>query len=104
MLRLEAGKSRKQKRTIRQVHADLAALGYQGSYNRVAGSAREWKAARLREQQTSSRGAYGPLAFQPGEAVQFDWSEDWAIIGGERTKPQVAHVKLSYSRASILRA
>ena len=104
MLALEAGRSRKQKRTIRQVHADLAALGYQGSYNRVAAFAREWKAARLREQQTSSRGAYVPLAFQPGEAFQFDWSEDWAIIDGERTKLQVAHVKLSYSRAFILRA
>ena len=39
-----------------------------------------------------------------GEAFQFDWSEDWAIIGGERTKLQVAHVKLSHSRALILRA
>jgi len=42
--------------------------------------------------------------FCPGEAFQFDWSEDWAIIGGERTKLQVAHFKLSYSRAFILRA
>ena len=40
----------------------------------------------------------------PGEAFQFDWSEDWAIIAGERTKLQVAHVKLSYSRAFTLRA
>ena len=50
------------------------------------------------------RGAFVPLAFMPGEAFQFDWSEDWAIIGGERTKLQVAHFKLSYSRAFILRA
>lgn len=40
-----------------------------------------------------------PLAFVPGEAFQFDWSEDWAIIDGERTKLQVALLKLSYSRA-----
>ena len=40
----------------------------------------------------------------PGEAFQFDWSEDWAVIAGERTKLQVAHFKLSYSRAFILRA
>jgi transposase len=45
-----------------------------------------------------------PLAFIAGEAFQFDWSEDWALIGGERTKLQVAHFKLSYSRAFILRA
>jgi hypothetical protein len=41
MLRQEAGKSRKQKRTTKQLHADLTALGYDGSYNRVAAFARE---------------------------------------------------------------
>ena len=46
MLRQEAGKSRKQKRTTKQLHADLAALGYDGSYNRVAAFARDWRAAR----------------------------------------------------------
>jgi len=104
MLRQEAGRSRKQKRTVKQLHADLATLGYDGSYDRVAAFAREWKAARQREQQTCGRGAFVPLAFAPGEAFQFDWSEDWAVIGGERTKLQVAHFKLSYSRAFILRA
>lgn len=104
MLRVEAGKSRKHKRTVKQLHADLVTLGYEGSYNRVAAFARDWKAARLREQQTSGRGTFVPLAFVPGEAFQFDWSEDWAIIAGERTKLQVAHVKLSYSRAFTLRA
>jgi transposase len=104
MLRQEAGKSRKQKRTVKQLHADLVALGYDGSYNRVAAFARDWKAARHREQQTAGRGAFVPLAFRPGEAFQFDWSEDWAIIAGERTKLQVAHVKFAYSRAFVLRA
>ena len=104
MLRREAGKSRKQKRTVKQLHADLAALGYDGSYNRVAAFARDWKAARQQEQKTCGRGVFVPLAFLAGEAFQFDWSEDWAVIGGERTKLQVAHFKLSYSRAFILRA
>jgi transposase len=44
-----------------------------------------------------------PLAFEPGEAFQFDWSEDWAIIGNERIKLQIAYTKLSYSRAIIAR-
>ena len=43
-LRIEAGKSRKQRRTAKQMHADLVALGYDGSYNRVAAFARAWKA------------------------------------------------------------
>jgi transposase len=103
-LKTEASKPRKQKRTIKQLHADLIALGFEGSYGRVASFARAWKADRQREQQTIGRGAFVPLAFQPGEAFQFDWSEDWAIIGGERTKLQVAHVKLSYSRVFIVRA
>ena len=70
----------------------------------MAAFARDWKAARHKEQQTCGRGVFVPLAFLPGEAFQFDWSEDWAVIGGERTKLQVAHFKLSYSRAFILRA
>ena len=52
----------------------------------------------------SGRGPYVPLVFQRGEAFQFDWSEDWAVIGGERTKLQAAHTKLAHSRAFIVRA
>jgi len=103
-LRSEARKSRKQKRTVKQLHADLVALGYVGSYGRVAAFVRDWKMARQFEQQTSGRGTFVPLAFQPGEAFQFDWSEDWAILGGVRTKLQVAHTKLSHSKAFIQRA
>ncbi|MET4130522.1 hypothetical protein ABIE57_003773, partial [Roseovarius sp. MBR-6] len=43
-------------------------------------------------------------AIDPGEASQFDWSEDFAVLGGERTKLQMAHIKLSHSRAFLLRA
>ena len=103
-LKTESKKGRKQKRTMKQLHADLVSLGYEGSYNRVAAFAREWRADRQRELQTTGRGTFVPLAFEPGEAFQFDWSEDWAIIGNERTKLQVAHTKLSYSRAFIVRA
>jgi len=85
-LRIEAGRSRKQKRTAKQMHADLVALGYEGSYGRVAAFARAWKANRQRDAQTSGRGTFVPLVFAPGEAFQFDWSEDWAVLGGERVK------------------
>jgi hypothetical protein len=40
MLRQKTGKSRKQKRTIKQLGADLTSLGYDGSYNRDAAFAR----------------------------------------------------------------
>ena len=45
-----------------------------------------------------------PLVFAAGEAFQFDWSEDWAMLGGRQTKLQVAHTKLSHSRAFAVRA
>jgi hypothetical protein len=44
------------------------------------------------------------VVFQLREAFQFDWSEDWANIGGEWVKLQVAHIKLSHSRAFLVRA
>jgi transposase len=103
-LKTEAGKSRKQRRTVKQLHADLVTLGFTGSYGRVAAFARDWRADRHREQQTTGRGTFVPLSFRPGEAFQFDWSEDFAVLGGERTKLQVAHIKLSHSRAFLLRA
>jgi hypothetical protein len=70
----------------------------------VAAFARGWKRDRQYEQQTSGRGTFVPLVFQPGEAFQFDWSEDYAVLGGKQVKLQVAHTKLSHSRAFIVRA
>jgi transposase len=93
-LRVEAGRSRKQRRTVKQIHADLTVLGYDGSYGRVAAFVRAWTAERQRDSQISGRGTFVPFVFAPGEALQFDWNEDWAMLGGEHTKLQVAHTKL----------
>ncbi|WP_431264602.1 IS21 family transposase [Roseateles chitinivorans] len=103
-LKTESGKNRKQRRTLKQMHAELMELGYDGSYNRVAAFARDWALKRQEAQKTTGRGTFVPLVFEPGEAFQFDWSEDWAVLGGERTKLQVAHFKLSHSRAFYIRA
>ena len=103
-LRTESSKSRKQRRTAKQMHADLVVLGFDGSYGRVAAFVGAWKAERQREAQTSGRGTFVPLVFAAGEAFQFDWSEDWAMLGGRQTKLQVAHTKLSHSRAFAVRA
>jgi hypothetical protein len=78
---------------------ELRSLGYAGSYDRVAAFARAWHRGEHEKTKTASRGIFVPLVFAPGEAFQFDWSEDWAAIAGERTKLQVAQFKLSHSRA-----
>jgi hypothetical protein len=77
---------------VKQLHVDLIALGFTGSYGRVAAFARSWREDRQRDQQTTGRGTFVPLHFDPGDAFQFDWSEDFAVLGGERTKLQMAHI------------
>src|SRR3546814_12587609 len=42
-LKAEANRTRKQRRSLLQLHQDLCALGYTGSYDRVAAFARRWR-------------------------------------------------------------
>ena len=100
----EAKRHRKQRRSVKQLHSDLVQLGYTGSYDRVAAYARHWRQEQQEAQRTAAKHTYVPLRFAPGEAFQFDWSEDHAVIGGKRTKLQIAPFKLSHSRAFYLRA
>jgi transposase len=100
----EAKRHRKQRRSVKQLHSDLVQLGYTGSYDRVAAFARHWREEQREAKRTASRNTFVPLQFTPGEAFQFDWSEDYAVINGVNTKLQIAHFKLSYSRAFFLRA
>ena len=103
-LQREVGRHRKQRRNLRQLYGDLVALGYTGSYDRVAAFARAWRQQQSEAAKVAGRGTFVPLRFAPGEAFQFDWSEDVAVIGGEKTKVMVAQFKLCYSRAFMLRA
>lgn len=100
----ETKRSRKQRRNVKRLHSDLVQLGYTGSYDRIAAFARQWRQAQQESKRTASKNTFVPLLFAPGEAFQFDWSEDWAFIDGTNTKLQVAHFKLCHSRAYMLRA
>ncbi len=100
----ESRRHRKQRKTVKQLHSDLVQLGYVGSYDRVAAFARCWRAEQQEAMKTAVRNTFVPLSFAPGEAFQFDWSEDYALLNGVNTKLQVAHFKLSHSRAFFVRA
>ena len=100
----ESKRSRKRRRNLKQLHRDLVALGFDGSYDRVAAFARDWRQRERERANLASRGAYVPLSFAPGEAFQFDWSEDWLVVGRKKVKLQIAHTKLCHSRAFHLRA
>lgn len=43
MLKTEATRSRKQPRTLKQLHEDLKELGFEGAYDRGAAFARVWR-------------------------------------------------------------
>ena len=103
-LKAESSRGRKQRLSVKELYVRLRQLGYCGSYDRVSAFARRWRRAQQEAARTVGRGVFVPLVFAPGDAFQFDWSEDWALIDGERVKLQVAHAKLCYSRVFVLRA
>ena len=46
-LKTEAAKSRKQRRSLKQLHEDLVDLGFKRSYDRIAAFARQWRGVKL---------------------------------------------------------
>ena len=103
-LHRESRRKRKQRLSVKQLFYNLVPLGYTGSYDRVAAFARDWQGKQQESSRIASSGTYVPLSFAPGEAFQFDWSEDWVVLGGKSTKLQIAQFKLCNSRAFYLRA
>ncbi len=95
-LRADSHRPKRDRRTARFMFEAIRGEGYAGSYGRVSAFVRRWH-----EEQAEAprRKAYVPLAFEPGEAFQFDWSCEYAFIGGLRRRLEVAHVKLNASRA-----
>ena len=95
-LRADSHRPKRDRRTARFMFEAIRGEGYAGSYGRVSAFVRRWH-----EEQAEAprRKAYVPLAFEPGEAFQFDWSCEYAFIGGLRRRLEVAHVKFNASRA-----
>jgi transposase len=92
----DARRPKRERRTAKALHAQLAEAGYEGGYSRLTDYIRAWRAERGGVQ---AGDAYVPLSFELGEAFQFDWSEEPLVIGGVYQRLQVAHTKLCASRA-----
>jgi transposase len=94
-LQTDSHRAKRERRTARVLFQLLQAQGYPGGYGRVVAYVRQW-----REQQSAgpTRPGFVPLKFELGEAFQFDWSCEYAVIGGLRCRLEVAHVKLAASR------
>lgn len=100
MLEVDARRPKRERRTALKIYAELQKLGFNGDYSRVTEYIRRWRvsggAAVVK--------AFVPLQFEPGEAHQFDWSEEHIVIGGVYRKILLAHLKLCFSRAFVVQA
>ncbi|MEJ8859382.1 IS21 family transposase, partial [Variovorax robiniae] len=96
MLRADARRAKHERRTARALHAEIKVQGYEGGYSRLTDFIRAWRQG---EGQGAATKAFVPLAFELGEAFQFDWSEEGLVIGGVYRRMQVSHLKLCSSRA-----
>ncbi len=100
MLETDARRPVRDRRTALKLHTELKLLGFDGDYSRVTEFIRKW-----RESGGSAVAkAFVPLQFAPGEAHQFDWSEEHLVIGGVWRKLTVAHLKLCYSKTFVVQA
>ncbi len=95
-LLVDARRPKKERRTAKALLKQINEAGYDGGYSRLTDFIRDWRA----QQGGVVMGkAFVPLAFELGEAFQFDWSEEGLVIGGIYRRLQVAHMKLCASRA-----
>ncbi|HEV8036685.1 IS21 family transposase [Yoonia sp.] len=85
---------RRDRRTAKKLYEELVAEGYTGSYSPVQRFVSELK----KSSGTDGTDAFIPLYFVPGDALQFDWSEEYVLLGGVQHKVHVAHFRLCHSR------
>ena len=91
---------RKRRRSSQILYELLQAQGYEGGYDSVRRYVKAWQA----KKRQLSAPVFIPLVFQPGEAFQFDWSEDHAELSGAMTKINLAQIRLCHSRMFLVQA
>ena len=78
MLETDARRPVRERRTALKLFAELKGQGFDGDYSRVTEFIRRWRV----DSGKAVVRAFVPLQFAPGEAHQFDWSEERLLIGG----------------------
>jgi transposase len=93
----EAKLTKKERSDATKLYKKLCGCGYLGAYDQVQRYVKAFKKGSHLSGQ-----AFIPLAFAPGEAYQFDWSQEHVEIKGTIQKVYVAHFRLCYSRKSFI--
>jgi transposase len=102
LLKENEGRGRRDRLDHKKLFQALVVQGYRGGYDAVRRYAKRWQEEHRRGGGVAD--AFVPLIFAPGEAYQFDWSEEQVVLNGVSTKVQVAHMRLSHSRMPFVRA
>jgi transposase len=89
---------KRRRRTAKKLFLELQEQGYSGSYDAVHAFVLAWR----QQNHLVVPPAFIPLSFGPGEAFQFDWSEEEVELAGVLTRIKVAHIRLCYSRYFLL--
>jgi transposase len=91
----DAKLTRSRRRSGQRLFEGLQTIGYSGAYDSVQRFVRRWKSS---HQGPKLSHAFVPLLFLPGDACQFDWSQEQVELGGVLQKIKVAHFRMAYSR------
>ena len=78
-LKVDSRRLKRERRTAKALYVGIKTAGYDGGYNRVTDFIRAWRQG---EGLGPAVNAFVPLAFELGEACQFDWSEEGLVVGG----------------------
>jgi len=97
----EAKLPRQRRRTAHRLFEGLQGIGYLGAYDSVQRFVKRWKSGNTGPTLTE---AFVPMAFQPGDACQFDWSQEQVELGGIVQTIKVAHFRMAYSRQMFVAA
>lgn len=89
---------KKRRRSAQVLFEELQNQGYCGGYDSVRRYVKRWR----RQQQHMVAQVFIPLAFDPAEAFQFDWSHEWVQIDGMPVKAKAAHLRLCHSRMFLV--
>jgi len=95
----DAHRPKRDRRNALMLFNEIKQEGFTGCYSRVTEFVRHWH---NQSSAVSTKSAFVPLHFALGEAFQFDWSEEWLVIGGIHRKILAAHTKLCASRAFMI--
>ena len=82
----DAKLAKSRRRSGQRLFEGLQAIGYSGAPDSVRRFARRWKASNYGPKLSD---AFVPLLFLPGDACQFDWSQEEFELGGvlQKIKP-----------------